>query len=75
MSEFFDGGSRILKIGGGGEIRTHEGLSALAVFKTAWDNRSLPLREKSKWDIVDNIKTILQRQTEYIYIPDLSPHV
>jgi len=28
---------------GGGEIRTHEGFSTLMVFKTIWDNRSLPL--------------------------------
>ena len=33
-------------IGGGGGIRTHDPCKRIAVFKTAWDNRSLPLQKR-----------------------------
>ena len=39
-------------------------------------NRNMPLGEyaPSLWlPTVDNVRTILQRQTEYTYIPELSP--
>jgi len=47
-------------------------------FKIGWRARVAgePNASFSNWrDIVDDVRTILQRQTEYIYIPDLSPRV
>lgn len=34
----------LAKDGGGGGIRTHDPCKRIAVFKTAWDNHSLPLQ-------------------------------
>ena len=47
-------------------------------FKIGWRARVAgePNASFSNWrNIVNDVRTILQRQTEYIYIPDLSPRV
>lgn len=54
--------------------------SAKNEYKLVAERRAAARREANKslknpdWrGIVDNVRTILQQQTEYIYIPDLSP--
>jgi len=56
--------------------------SAKNEYKLLAERRAVARREatnsftNSNWrNIVDNVRTIIQRQTEYIYIPDLSPRV